>query len=301
MFQYTNTVLVNSLTDVPSGLPKFSFADDTLSVLRFMDFDKANVAEGGIIFKTLGTAPTYSKLTIDLTKITPTDTLDQMRILMYLRLSNNGNAYFSNDMVFKGKPLAYEFAWGGSATVAATNLANSITKMGVYFGDNNYIKVTAAAGVVTITSTNEYVWFRDARIQNFVAPTTYAWNGGEFVTVGFLGDTAGVVVAANGSYGFGTYDLILKDLRLPTMENLRYNAPASDERPIPGALYNQYVIYYEKLRGIQGTDAVGDLVTSRTCHVIYVNQTIATQVESFLSQLGTVTTVPAPAPEPVTP
>ena len=52
------------------------------------------------------------------------------RIAMYIRLSGNQNSYYSNDFVFKGKPLYIEFEkkTGDSAAQLATKVANQIKK-----------------------------------------------------------------------------------------------------------------------------------------------------------------------------
>ena len=42
--------------------------------------------------------------------------------------------------------------------------------------------------------------------------------------------------------GFGTYWMILKDLRLPTMEARRFAGINEEELPVPGAKYNEYII-----------------------------------------------------------
>ena len=86
--------------------------------------------------------------------------------------------------------------------------------------------------------------------------------------------------------GFGTYDQILKDLRLPTMEARRWEAVNKEELPIPGTLYNQYTIDYCVDRGILGTDAVGNVVKSLTHHVFFVPQALASTFEGKLTTAG---------------
>lgn len=72
--------------------------------------------------------------------------------------------------------------------------------------------------------------------------------------------------------GFGTYRNIMKNLRLPSAANLRFGHIVEDEAPILGAEYDQFTIYYCVHRGILGSDAVGDDVTSVTCHVFFVKR-----------------------------
>ena len=75
--------------------------------------------------------------------------------------------------------------------------------------------------------------------------------------------------------GVGTYDQILRDLRLPTMENLGYMSLTQqmNEMPIPGMKYVQYTLHYVTCRGILGGSAVGEVTHSKTTHVFFVPAT----------------------------
>ena len=120
-----------------------------------------------------------------------------------------------------------------------------------------------------------------AKIEEFVQDSTVpSVNGGIWKEVA----KGEITKCVNG---FGTYDQILKDLRLPTMESRRWEAVNKEELPIPGTLYNQYTLDYCVERGILGTDAVGDMVKSLTHHVFFVPQALATAFEAELADLKT--------------
>ncbi len=72
--------------------------------------------------------------------------------------------------------------------------------------------------------------------------------------------------------GVGTYQQILRDLRLPTMENLAYGSLTQQmqEMPVPGNKYVQYTLHYVACRGILGGSAVGEVTHSKTTHVFFV-------------------------------
>lgn len=70
--------------------------------------------------------------------------------------------------------------------------------------------------------------------------------------------------------GTGTYEQVMKDLRLPTAENLRWMSPNAKEMPIPGNKYAQYTIHMISCRGILGGSAVGEVTHSKTTHVFFV-------------------------------
>lgn len=80
----------------------------------------------------------------------------------------------------------------------------------------------------------------------------------------------GWLVSYYGVNGFGTYEQLLKDLRLPTIENLHYKSLNDYEMPIPGGKYTQYTIHMIACRGILGGSAVGEVTHSKTTHVFFV-------------------------------
>jgi hypothetical protein len=103
-----------------------------------------------------------------------------------------------------------------------------------------------------------------------------------------------------GREGFGTYTHLMKDLRLPTAANTNWLAVNQEERPVPGALYNQYTIEYVKPRGIMGQSAVGMLATSSTLHVFYVKQDLVANFEAAMVAAGlTITTQSLPTGYPL--
>jgi len=80
----------------------------------------------------------------------------------------------------------------------------------------------------------------------------------------------GWLVAQQGVEGNGTYQQLLKDLRLPTLENMRWLSPTTDEMPIPGMKYVQYTFHQISCRGVLGGSAVGEVTHSKTTHVFFV-------------------------------
>ena len=96
-------------------------------------------------------------------------------------------------------------------------------------------------------------------------PVTYSIHkeDGDDLDPGFL-------VAQQGVEGNGTYQQLLKDLRLPTLENMRWLSPTTDEMPIPGMKYVQYTFHQISCRGVLGGSAVGEVTHSKTTHVFFV-------------------------------
>ena len=105
MFKWTNTLIVNSNLD-SSGKPKWSAqAEDTGSGVvgsfefkRVNKFLKPNVVA---IYKKEASDPVLGKVTFTMSN----QGVGNYRVALYIRLSGSQNSYYSNDFVFKGKPL----------------------------------------------------------------------------------------------------------------------------------------------------------------------------------------------------
>lgn len=295
MFKWTNTLIVNSNLD-SSGKAKWSAQpEDTGSGVvgsfefkRVNKFLKPNVVH---IYKRAASDPILGKVTFTMDN----QGVGNYRVALYIRLSGSQNSYYSNDFVFKGKPLMYEFAVkDASATAAdiAKEAARVIEKIQTIYGDR-WIKASANGNNLVIEGMDEYQLFTKAEIQKFDPTLNTALVGGEFVTIATAlpaddPDYDGVNTIVKSKEGFGTYWMILKDLRLPTLEARRFAALNEEELPIAGAKYNQYTIYYCKERGIMGGDAVGEVTKSMTTHVFYVKEDLAADFEAALGNIGTV-------------
>lgn len=295
MFKWTNTLIVNSNSD-SSGKAKWSAQpEDTDSGVvgsfefkRVNKFLKPNVVH---IYKRAASDPVLGKVTFTMDN----QGVGNYRVALYIRLSGSQNSYYSNDFVFKGRPLMYEFAIkDASATAAdiAKEAARVIEKIQTIYGDH-WIKASANGNNLVIEGMDEYQLFTKAEIQKFDPTLNTALVGGEFVTIATAlptddPDYDGVNTIVKSKEGFGTYWMILKDLRLPTLEARRFAALNEEELPVAGAKYNQYTIYYCKERGIMGGDAVGEVTKSMTTHVFYVKKDLAADFETALGNIGTV-------------
>lgn len=94
------------------------------------------------------------------------------------------------------------------------------------------------------------------------------------------------IVVDQGIEGFGTFNHLQKDYRLPTQENGRWLRIDTDNYPIKGTIYNQYTIKVETDRGITGQSVVGQPGTSITTHIFWVANSLATAFEAGLTTLG---------------
>lgn len=281
MFQYTNTIVLNSLKDATTGLDKFVErtvdGQAALDVRRVNLFKKANVSK---MYKRAASDPVIGNVSFKMAQ----QDAGIYRIKLYMRLSGSQNSYYANDFVFKGKPLVYEFRIASNSTPGATVAAEAkrvIDKIQTLYGDK-WIKTSVSDTVLTISGTDEYQLFTEAKLQKLNVAANNALTNEVFEDI-----AEGTIVPCRE--GFGTYTHILKDLRLPTIESRRFEAVNQEELPIPGMKYNQYTIYYKVDRGLFGGAALGQQVTSMTTHVFYVLESISDTFETMIKKLGTLT------------
>ncbi len=291
MFKYISTTIINDAVDFTTNKPRWTYSTDVFNIKRVATFKKANVKA---IYKTPYSAPVLTVAQLDMSDATFTDT-GLYRIAMYIRLSGSQNSYYSNDFVFKGKPLYIEFekVTGDNGTTLAKKVADIARKYLNMVYEFEIVKVTAKGDKVVISATDEYQRFAKVDIEKFdesAGMTNHVNSFGAFVVVASATPEGDKFNLVQGKEGFGTYQYMLKNFRLPTAANTRWTRIVQDETPILGAKYNQYIIEYSVERGIMGGDAVGDVTTSVTGHVFYVNQNVAADFEAGLAKIGTVTT-----------
>ena len=302
MFQFTTTNVINSNKDLTTGKPLWSAQEAagdkpaSLHVKRVNKFIATNIVA---IYKAEAHDAENAKVTLDFSQVNGTAG-DVFRLHIYVGLSQaSQSSLYANDLQWKGKPFSVDFVWGASAADTVTKLVKTINKYAAMVYNKKMLNVTNSGTYITIEATDEYQRFRFVNIEKFDAD---AYHGmGEYNVVRSLDDlteadsNAEVTATAEGYFqgkeGFGTYPFLLHNLRLPTYARNRWLALNQDETPIVGAKYNQYTIYYCVNRGILGDNAVGDLVKSRTTHVFYVKQDLATDFEAALAKVGTVITV----------
>lgn len=280
MFQFTTTNVINSSVDsTGKELYVVRTADDkgaTLDIKRVGKFCADNITH---IYKAGYTEPVKAKAVFDLNDITVEDPKkSKFNLSIYITLTQGSNfSLYANDSWRKGKPFDIEFTWKGSAKDTAENLESMINKYMVNVHGEKMLTITANEGTIEVEAVNEYQRFETAVIQEL---DEAAYHG-----LGKYNDILSAEIT-QGVEGFGTYEYILHNLRMPTTMRTVFMGVNAEENPIPGALYNQYTIHYCVNRGTLGNNAVGDQVTSHTTHVFYVKDDLSTDFETLLKQVA---------------
>lgn len=90
-------------------------------------------------------------------------------------------------------------------------------------------------------------------------------------------------ITVKGESGFGTTNWLMRNFRIPTYVNTNWLSLRQDDRPIPGVKYNQYTFHVEADRGeLTGMGAVGQKMTSKTTHVLYVAENASVDLDALL-------------------
>lgn len=282
MFKFTTTTVVNSLKDWTTKkdlLTPVSTTDpdgtihNSLMVKRHLEFKKENIKAAYVREYQAEVVP---KLEITLDDVVAKAAVKPQvfRLNMYIGLTDSQDSRYANNDVYKGRPIMIEFPVKNGMT--ADQIANYIVKIvnryhfSVY--EDRLFNISNASGKLVIEGISGEQVFKkvilevwDKEENDFIEMDHYLQSEGNVTT-------SKIQLTQVNNPGFGTYRNIMKNLRLPSAANLRFGHILEDEAPILGAEYDQFTIYYCVHRGILGSDAVGDDVTSVTCHVFFVKR-----------------------------
>ena len=295
MFQFTTTTVINSAKDYTNpSVELFKGDSKYFDVKRVNRFKVKNIRS---VYKQDPVAQSNAKATIDMSKVktvltTSKATKGTFRVEIYVHLAqSNNNPLYSNTWVVKGRPWTFEFSATSTEDAGAIvdKVIKMIKKFKLFTMDTEQLKTTKEGTKLVLTAQDPYQIFSKVELQYFdpnIGTTTGCCTPrGEYAPVENYGVTD-VASITPGNEGFGTFEWIMRNLRLPTAEQTRWNALYQDDRPMVGATYTQYTLEYCENRGILGGDAVGEETKSVTTHVFFVNQNVKTQFEAALTAAG---------------
>lgn len=228
---------------------------------------------------------------------------------VYIGLTQgSADSRYANDLYHKGKAFSIDFDGLDTAAKTVAKLADVLKKYDILVYGDKQLNVYSNGALLALEAVNEYQRFVRVNIEELNA-SAYS-EMGDYKVIKSLDDlkkdmASHDAVVKNckpvkeglfvGKEGFGTYSYLLHNLRLPTAA--RYGAFAwnKEESPVPGVVYDEYVIRYCVNRGELGLNAVGDTVKSVTTHVIYVPSALSETVKAALGKVGTVVETVKPA------
>lgn len=272
MFNFTTTTVINSLKDFTTGKDLVTNENGIIYVKRHNPFVAENIVS---LVHTKAVEPKNAEVKI-------ADLVDQSadkRVELYIRSVGNADPMFANAMLHKGKPLFIEVPQG----TEADNLVKVVNKYNnLMFGGDNQLVAEMDGTQLVLKCTNPYQTITKAVVAARDA------ESGEFVESQVLSLKDGHITP--NEEGFGDYDHIMKDLRLPTSANLRWKRTLEDEMPVAGASYDQFILTYRVDRGIMGLGAVGSVAISETTHVFWVKNDLAETFASYFAGVDNIET-----------
>ena len=278
MLNFTQQTVINSADRFKK------MGTDTLRIKRIGDYKKANIKS---VFKTIASDPV--KGTAVITPTAANVTSGDYRLVVYLRLQKSVNSLYANDLVYKGKPLFFEFKCTGVVATDITTMVKAInSQQRMWDNGITYLVASGNATDLILTCADEYQLFYHVELQRFdtavTDPTLSQYKSVYKFVNGEAGNAAQIVVNQS-KLGVGTYDMLIQDLRLPTYENTNWISMNKMEMPIVGEKYTQYVLEYEVERGIMGLGSAGALVTARTTHVFFVKSDLVAAFDGILNAI----------------
>ena len=285
MLNFTQQTVINSADRFKK------IGTDTLRIKRIGDYKKANIKG---VFKTVASDPVKGTAVITPAAL---DSGAAYRLVVYLRLQKSVNSLYANDLVYKGKPLFFEFKGTGTITTDVAAMVKAINSQQRMW-DNGITYLVASAtdsddvnadlDALTLTCADEYQLFYHVELQKFdtsiTDPTLSQYKSIYKFVNGEAGNSPQIAVTQS-KLGVGTYEMLIQDLRLPTYENTNWISMNKMEMPIVGEKYTQYVLEYEVERGIMGLGSAGALVTARTTHVFFVKSDLVSAFDTDLNSV----------------
>lgn len=196
------------------------------------------------------------------------------RVGVQIIVNGYADGQFARDRVLYGKPFYVEIvATETTDTVAATALANAWnTNFAAY--DNFPVASTSGAALIFTSVGNPFIQFKEITLE------TINITSGVSTSI-----TATVSAGTAGTPSFGSYKDLVRNHRLPTIDNYRKFGLNQEELPLENATYDQYTFEYLAARGNMGQSVVGEDSTSVTTHVLWVN-TAAPDVVRHISGIA---------------
>lgn len=253
MFQYTREFIINE--DVVSKI-----ANGIVQLEGIASY-KTGVDEGGMnrIFSFNEVA--HEAEVVPVSKVVyPTTAGKDKKLVLRVNLYRATDASYANNLEAKMSKLFQIEIPAGTTIADAVELITRTLKK----SDYPFVKVSVDGTSIKVTGTNGYQQIKELDVFESTGIDVKHEQQWELSKTG--------TVVNLGNAGFGTYEKLIKDNRLPTMENTNYFSPNKYEMPWPGATYKLIEFTYNSgIRNIGGQGVVGSYERSMTKHRFWVN------------------------------
>lgn len=269
MFDFQKEVILNNLDNVEV-------------------FDDKGIRVDGMLYKKEYIQPVYetapvdaekARLGIDLNAVSTAATTEgsirHVQFVLELGLDNDYRGDFGSALYYFRKPVVVNL---DVDTLADTDTVVEAFEKAAVSGEKLFTVVTKGTDMVagaslTLVMNDCYITVRKAEAVGYYCADSCNGEGMEQPVL--LKDLKNTTIGENSAYisnvvGFGTYDYMIHNLRLPTNANWRFTSPAASEMPRVGGKYTQYSFEYTVPRRLGGLSVAGQKTASTTIHTFFV-------------------------------
>lgn len=273
MFDFQKEVILNNLDNVEV-------------------FDDKGIRVDGMLYKKEYIQPVYetapedaekARLGIDLnavnTAATTEGSIRHVQFVLELGLDNDYRGDFGSALYYFRKPVVVNL---DVDTLTDTDTVVKAFKKASVSDEKLFTVVTKGTDMVagaslTLVMNDCYITVRKAEAVGYYCADSCNGEGMEQPVL--LKDLKNAKIGESGSekpayisnvIGFGTYDYMIHNLRLPTNANWRFTSPAASEMPRVGGKYTQYSFEYTVPRRLGGLSVAGQKTASTTIHTFFV-------------------------------
>lgn len=251
MFDFQKEVVLNSLDSVEKFENGFR-VDGMLYKNEYV----------GPVYKTEAVDGAKAKLIIDLATVKSAVT-NVMQFVIELGLDNDYRGDFGSVLFYFRKPIVVTM----DVNSDAATVAKAFEKAGVV--DYKLYTVSVEGEKITLEMADNYITVRKAEVMDLVCDGACG-EVGQVSKLAYTFDLKDSSVYTKNNVGFGTYDYMIHNLRLPTYANIRFASPAESEMPVKGGKYTQYSFEYTVPRRLGGLSVAGQKTESTTIHTFFV-------------------------------
>lgn len=299
MFNYTHELVINK---IDTSITKET-STGVITIERGGEYHKEFV-QGGVIWKTVAVPGKLDKVTLDVNALSLTEGTDYA-LSMFVKLVDPHALFeygYPNYNSF-GKQILISFTATGTPATDAQTILESILPTAVE-NDLTFVKGSVSGSSVILEVGHTGLRFDsiglsvydpttcDSCIGEYKDPKAILdhadWNSTTNKGKSVLGSAITHTVV--GVDPFGTGEWLIHNLRFPSYPNIRYGAIGESNYPIAGENYTMFSFAYESPRpGLGGISGVGQQMVAVTRHIYYVKASAASDFETLLGKIGTVT------------
>lgn len=282
MFDFQKEVVLNSLDSVKKFENGFR-VDGMLYKNKYV----------GPVYKTEAVDGAKAKLVIDLDKVKGSDVKNVENVMQFvieLGLDHDYRGDFGSVLFYFRKPIVVTMDVNSdAATVAKAFEKAGVVDYKLYNvytakSENKPEGVNPTGNQIVLVMADNYITVRKAEVMDLVCDGACG-EVSQVSKLAYTFDLKDSSVYTKNNIGFGTYDYMIHNLRLPTYANIRFASPAESEMPVKGGKYTQYSFEYTVPRRLGGLSVAGQKTESTTIHTFFVLSTEAANFEKFLDKV----------------